>query len=59
MIKKFTPPPTASHKAPNLPQKGVHHDDDIDNILAHMNFDPDAEDSHATCNKCQYAIVVL
>lgn len=37
-----------------MPAKGVHHDDDIDNILAHMNFDPDAEDSHATCSKCQY-----
>jgi len=59
VIKKYNPPAATSHKAGgSLPVKGVHHDDEVDNILAHMNFDPDAEDSHATCLKCHEAILM-
>ena len=55
VVHKATPKSVSapSRGAGNAPSKAVHHDDDIDNIVAHMNFDPDSEDTHATCPTCR------
>jgi len=54
-IATFTP--VDSSNSARLTKSKVH-DDDIDNIIAHMNFDPDAEDSHATCKICSSPVLV-